>query len=281
MIPILVTGAQGYLGRHVMAAALSHGLPVIGVGRGDGVERRCDLTDAAAVAELMAETRAETIIHCAAEVPTSREAYSDGALGERNLSMVHNLLAAGPGRFVFISSMTVYPSDLGRPARVADACVTTNGYAASKLRSEGELASADGITGIVLRLPGLFGSRAGGVLYAAARALTTGAELRLDPVLPHWAAIHVEDAAEMIIRAATMADPQGAVVNIGYPGPISIPRAIRRLAQLAGIEPPDLPAAPVFEFELSEQNRLLGPPPGHLDDRLAQLLEEVRMEVAA
>ena len=76
---ILVTGANGQLGHDVVVELLKRNTPVIGCDIGEGLENplgefpgegipylRLDVTDEAAIAEAIRETKPDAVIHCAA-----------------------------------------------------------------------------------------------------------------------------------------------------------------------------------------------------------------------
>jgi nucleoside-diphosphate-sugar epimerase len=67
---VLLTGASGYLGGHVARQALAGGVELHELGRRPGTDgasfHHADLTDATAVARIVAEVRPGAVIHCAA-----------------------------------------------------------------------------------------------------------------------------------------------------------------------------------------------------------------------
>ncbi len=273
--PIVLTGAGGYLGRHVLA--LLDGRPLkVHAGRADG-----DLTDAAVVRRLVPE--GAVILHTAAPRPRAAADYADEAAATDGLTMVERLLERRPARFVFTSSMTVYRDPPARPVREADADPPGSGYAGSKRRAE-LLVAAAGVPGWTLRLPGLFGGdRRDGLIAALARAYLSGEAPELDANPPLWAAMDVEDAAAACVAALDTEPPAGAatVVNVGYPGPFSIPDAATRLARICGAPVPEGPSgAPVFEMDLTAYRRWFGPPPDRFEAHLGALVARMREPAA-
>lgn len=276
---ILVTGASGYLGGHILSILRGKGLDALGVGRSEKCDIFCDLRDPDATKTLIAQNQDCRIIHCAAAVPKSRSDYLDEVAASDNLEMVRNLSDASPRYLVFISSMTVYPDGIFL-AREEDAALIGKGYAASKFQAERVLLDCKDITVTILRIPGLFGlPRRGGVLFNSALALARGETPVLDKSLPQWAAMHVEDAAEISIRAALSSPRHSTVVNAGYPDRMAISDAVKQLAALFGRELPLLPPPKWFAFDLTRLHALLGPVSGKFTDRQNDLVAWARKEV--
>ena len=275
----LVTGAGGYLGGRVLAMLRNRNRNALGVDKSESCDLVCDLCDHDATTSMLAQHPDSTVIHCAAAVPKSRSGYLDEAAANESLNMVRQLARAGPRRVIFISSMTVYP-DGTLLAQEHDAASTGKGYAASKLEAERVFLERRDVSTTILRLPGLFGlPRRGGVLFNSALTLARGEVPALDAELPQWAAMHVDDAAELCVRAATMPAIASMVMNAGYPERMSISAAVGRLAGLFG-RTLHLPAPKWFEFDLSRLHAELGSVVGRFADRLNDLAEWAQKDVA-
>ena len=267
--PVLVTGAGGYLGSHVIAA-LSGGAQ--GISRAD-----CDLCDAAAVAGLIPDWSERSVIHLAAQVPETETDYADDKAGQANLSMVEALLAQRPRHLIFASSMTVYRAEDPMPVREDDTGPPARGYAGSKRRAEMLALDTPETRVTVLRLPGLFGApRLAGLLWNVALALARGDAPRLPdrPVL--WAALHVEDAARAFVAAAQSMPDRSRIVNAGYPGTFSTTLAVNALAALFGRGALTEAEAPEFAMDLTRMKTHLGLPERRFEDRLRDLAEAAK-----
>lgn len=277
--PILVTGSSGFLGGRVLSGLRHEGVTALGVGRSASCDVPCDLRSLSETQALIEQFSGSAVIHCAAATPRASADYRCETPAAESLSMVRNLANVAQGHIVFTSSMTVYP-DGTAVAREQDAVVAGSGYAAAKLEAERVLLNrVKGIT-TILRLPGLFGPpRRAGVLFNAAQALAMAKVPTLDPLLPQWAAMHVDDAADACIRAVLRANPSSVVMNVGYAERMAISEAVKQLAQLFGREL-ELPAPRWFAFDLSVLHSTLGPVPNVFSERLRELAAWVKDEVA-
>ncbi len=168
---VLVTGASGFLGAHIMTRLAAAGTPALGVGRdakrcaglgADGHEvLRLDLSipfDSAAEHALGA---VDTIIHCAAlSAPFGRLADFEAANVTATRNLVDFARRQSVRRFVHISSPTVsfaYRDQLGI-REDTDLPPPVNHYARTKRQGEEIVLAAPETGPVVLRPRGIYGT---------------------------------------------------------------------------------------------------------------------------
>ena len=276
---VLVTGAGGYLGGHVVRALRERGRTVVALGRaaGPGVDAVADMTAPDAVRDAVERASPRWVVHAAARVPRTLDAYGDQAAAAESAGMVRHLCgalaaAAPTAGLILVSSMTVYGPRAPVPVGEDAATEPGTAYARGKLEAE-RIATASGVRGFAVRVPGLYGApREGGLVANLAAAMRAGAPPRLPDAPLQWAAMDVADAADAIAGLAD-AGPTGFVpVNVGYAGPASIDRMVRLMADAAGRVTTYAVRHPTFEYDLARWHALTGTQPKPFARAMAELV---------
>ncbi len=257
---VLLTGASGFLGGHVARQAMAAGVQLHELGRragGHGAQfHAADLTDAAAVAQVVAMVRPNAVIHCAAP-GVSYGAMEFTAMLEIAAGGTQALYAAcaalgEPPAVVHIGSGFEYAASDAPVCEDAPTIPSASLYGAAKAASS--TVAQDHATSLrimLLRPFHIYGAgeaaqRLGPMLIAKARAgervALTGGEQQRD-------FLHVDDCARCIwvaLATAGRANAGGArdcgvtVLNCGSGTAITLRHFIALLAmelRRAGLEP--------------------------------------------
>jgi len=232
---VLVTGAAGFIGAHIVRAALDRGAEVHAVvrpaswlGRIEEVLprislHRADMNDAAALKAAVAAARPEIVFNSAMVAGHPSEGSEREAMLRVSFLGTMNLLeaswAGGAERFIQLGSSLEYgPS--AEPLREQDPPEPPSFRGAAKAAATllcRQFARERSWSLAVLRLFSVYGpwEKATRFIPSAIRAALTGAELPLTPPGIRRDFIFVEDAVEGCLLAAGAEIPPGEVINVG------------------------------------------------------------------
>lgn len=194
---VLVTGANGFVGRALVAQLLHCGRRVTAVLRGPvhASARECtsplrtvQVGELAPVTDWrLALDGVDAVVHCAARVHVMRETAADPMAAFRRvnvdgtLQLAKQAEAAGVRRFVFISSIGVNGAEtFGAPFTPDDVPAPHSAYAQSKHEAElglQALARESGLEVVIIRPPLVLGPGAPGNFDRLMRALHRGMPL--------------------------------------------------------------------------------------------------------
>lgn len=219
---VLVTGAAGFLGSHVIDALLARGeRPRALVRPGDRVSLatesgivvcRADIGDRAAVAAAM--DGVGRILHCAARTGPWGPQQVYRQTNVRGLeTLVRAALSAGVTRIVHVSSITVHGNDV-RGAADEDAPLREepNPYSRSKVAGERlleRMIAREGAPVTIVRPGWIYGPRDTASFARFARMIEQGRMITIGSGKNHLPLIYVRDAAEGILLASEAGPAEG------------------------------------------------------------------------
>ena len=264
---LLGTGGTGFIGTHVVARLVAAGRPVVRGGPPPGLGLPpapedggpsavpVDVTDAAALADVVATAGVDSIVHLAAPAIADLGAGT-GLLGPSAavLAVLEAARRTGVGRVTVASSLEVYAGLRTGPCREDDPLpvASPTALAAAKKSAEvlGDVAArAAGIDLVSLRLGFVYGpgyrsmlNLPSQVAHAAARGRPLGEQApgRLGTALD---LVHVADCAAAVVAVATAASRPHRVYNVGT-GRLTTPAEV---AAAAGLALPPAPAGTAVE----------------------------------
>lgn len=251
---ILVTGGAGFLGARVCERLTAAGAAELVVPR----RREVDLTDSAAVEDLVAGTRPDMVVHLAAEVGgIGANRANPGRFFYANMAMGLHLIEAARrhrvSKFVQVGTVCAYPKFTPVPFREDS---LWDGYpeetnAPYGIAKKSLLVMLQGyreqygLNGVFLLPVNLYGPRdnfdleTSHVIPALIRKFAEAAE-RGDATVEVWGTgsasrefLHVDDAARAVVLAAQHYDAQEPV-NVGAGHEITIRDLVTLVAELTG-----------------------------------------------
>jgi UDP-glucose 4-epimerase len=228
---VLVTGATGFIGRHLVAQLARHGVEVEPVGL-----QNADLCERGQTRRLLDATRPEVVINLAR--PTHAADQADGHA--RHAQIAGNVLAtareAGVRRLIHLGSSTEYGPAQSPVDEDAELRPTTP-YGEAKARASAIVLDADreGFRTVVLRPFSVYGpgDLRRHLVPAAIDAAISGAALPLTPpgVERDW--IYVGDVAEACALAIA-GGADGQAVNLATGETVPNERVVERVAEATG-----------------------------------------------
>lgn len=288
MTNVLVTGAAGFIGSHVVDHCLGLGFDVVAVDDLSGgfrenvpagaTFRQGSVTDVAFVKSLFTEARFEYVYHLAAYAAEGlshfirRYNYQTNLVGSVNL--INESVLGDVGCFVFTSSIAVYGAN---QTPMAEDLVPRpeDPYGISKYAVELDLEAAHrmfGLPYVVFRPHNVYGERQNiADRYRNVIGIFMNQVMRGEPMtifgdgLQTRAFSHVDDVAPVIARAPLVVAARQQIFNVGADKPYSVLELAEEVASAFGVAPSiaHLPARNevVHAFASHEKARSVFSPP--------------------
>jgi UDP-4-keto-D-QuiNAc 4-reductase len=248
MTRVLVTGANGFIGRAVCETLAARGLELRAAVRspaalpgevrtvgdiGPGTDWRRALAHVDAVVHLAARVH---VLHDAAADPLGQYRAVNVA---GTVRLAHECVAARVPRLVFLSSIKVNGERTGDwpPFTEADSPAPEDPYGVSKLEAEAELraiAADSGLEVAVVRPCLVYGPGVRGNLARLLRALERGVPLPLGSVRNRRSLMGLANLCDLLVRCATDPRAAGETFLASDGTDLSTPQLIRWLADGVG-----------------------------------------------
>jgi nucleoside-diphosphate-sugar epimerase len=266
-VRILVTGAAGFIGRHLCRRLAEHGHTVLGVTRGDtppieGVELRVtgDIGPHTDWSEHVAGV--EVIVHLANRAHRATVDRAAALEPAAAAALVSAAARAGVRRFLHMSSIRAMGEATapGRPFRGDDPPRPRDPYGRGKLATEeavSRTARDQGLEHVVLRPPLVYGPGVGANFRALVRLVASGLPLPFAGIDNRRSLIFIDNLVDLAARAC-VEPAAGHVLLARDAAELATPELLRALAEGLG-RPARLYAAPDAVFRVARVLPAIGP----------------------
>ena len=212
---ILVTGANGFVGKPLCVELLRQGHIVRGVTR--SATRQAENIEAVSVCTIDGETDwthalpgVDIVIHLAARVHVMKDTASDALAAfrrvnvEGTLNLARQSVAAGVQRFIFISSIKVNGEGtlLGHPYTAEDQPAPIDPYGISKREAEDalrQLASETDMEVVIIRPPLVYGPGVKANFLSMMHWLDKGVPLPLGAIYNQRSLVALDNLIDLIV----------------------------------------------------------------------------------
>lgn len=243
---VLVTGAAGFVGRHVAPALMREGWIVRrAVRKPSGADDEIVIKSLGPTTDWQAAlVNVDAVVHLAARVHHRHEEravalYRDVNI-EGTLQLARSAKRAGVRHFIFLSTVLVHGrSNDGRaPFSEGDVLTPRGLYGMSKAAAEAglnALAQSGDMRFTVIRPPLIYGSGARGNFALLVKAVKSGLPLPLAAIDNHRAFLSVENLTSFISRRLSVSTGNFDIFLVADQEQVSTPEFIERLAKAAGV----------------------------------------------
>lgn len=244
---LLVTGANGFVGRALASQLGDRGRAVVGAVRNDSRDLPAGTTRVV-VGDLMPDTdwRAalggiDVVVHLAARVHVMHDSVADPLAEFRRVnveatrSLARQSAAAGVARFVFLSSVKV--NGESGSYRESDAPAPGDAYGVSKREAElalTEIAAQTGMSVVIIRPPLVYGPDVKANFRALMRAVARGVPLPFGAVDNRRSLVALDNLVDFIIRCTEHPAAVNETFLVSDGEDLSTADLIRRLARAMG-----------------------------------------------
>ena len=247
---MLVTGANGFVGRALCAEAVSRGMAVRGITRAsdylpisvekfavDSIDGNTDWQDV-----LMG---CEVVVHLAARVHVVAYTSANPLEAFRRvnvqgtLNLARQAAAAGVRRFVFVSSIKVNgeATQPGCPFTADDAPAPLDAYGVSKMEAEQglrEIARQTGMEVVIIRPPLVYGPGVKANFAAMIRWLQRGVPLPLGAIHNQRSLVALDNLVDLMVTCLTHPAATNQTFLVSDGEDVSTTELLRRMGQALG-----------------------------------------------
>lgn len=254
--PILVTGANGFVGRTLCRTLRGRGIPVV------AAVRRAGRADETPVGELTGATDwhaalvgCASVIHLAARVHVMNDGATDPLQAyrlvnvEATLQLARQAVEAGVKRFVFVSSVKVNgESTTGRaPYRASDVPQPCDPYGQSKMEAEAALFALgreSGLEIVVVRPPLVYGPGVKANFLSLIKLVQRNIPLPFGRAGGYRSMVALDNLVDLLITCATHPQASGQVFLVSDGHDLTVADLVRMIGRAMAKNVPLLPVPP-------------------------------------
>jgi UDP-glucose 4-epimerase len=290
-VEIVVTGAGGFSGSHLVATLLARGHKVTAVvGRSRGrLDPALDCNPSLTVVAgdlagtLPLPARIEAIVHAAARSPAP--GVQDADMARDNVTATTRLIGyareAGATTFIYLSSLSIYGDIAGPVVDETTPIVNPNVYGLTKYAGETMLREAP-LRSLSIRLPGVIGR--GSVRNWLTDVLNTAKYGRTitiyNPDNKFNNAVHINDLCGFVTNLVECTEWSGHdAVSVGAAGTTTVRRAVETIIQTLGSHSPiEVKEAckPGFTISIERAGTIYGYAPMEIESMIRRFAMENR-----
>ena len=234
MKSVLVTGADGFLGHHILRDLTGHGFDVLPKRRTDGDVTRSTTWDKFPASDFLVHLAGLTFVPASWENPTE-------FVQSNSVSTSHALdfCRKNKTKMIFLSTY-LYSSKLSTPIKETDEIDPANPYALSKFLGEqlcSFYAKQFGVEVIILRPFNVFGSGQNSrfLIPSIISQATKSDEISVLDIRPARDYVFIEDLVDAVHKSIT-ADLRFGIINVGTGVASTVEQLIFSLADVIGRE---------------------------------------------
>lgn len=271
--PVAVTGANGFVGRHVLRHLQDRGHATRALVRSepDGlageVMRIGDMRSEVDWGRVLAGCG--TVVHLAARVHVMKDLEADPLTSFRQINVSGTVaiaraaVASGVRRFIYMSSIKVNGegTKAGKPFTAASAPAPVDPYGVSKLEAELALASIARETGLevaIVRPPLVYGPGVGGNMLRLMRLIMRGVPLPLRLVDNRRSLVGVTNLASLVEHAIRHPGAVGATLMASDGVDLSTAELCREIGLALGRSARLLPIPPLLLLGVAKISGMQG-----------------------
>jgi len=266
---VLVTGAAGFIGRHLCRSLVAKGVAVRGMTRSAGgvdipnVESAIarDILDRDGIRSALQGM--ETVVHLAARVHANEDRSVDPAVECQRINvdgtelLLEEAVAAGVKKFVFISSVKAVAGSSDKLLTHETPPQPVDAYGESKL--EGErlvrfVATRQAMHAPILRLPNVYGPEMKANMGMLFKAVQKGIPLPFGSIQNRRSFAYVGNAVEAVERLIVSPAAAAATVYVSDEKDLSTPQLVKHIAQAMGRAPRLVPV-PMLALRLGVKTK--------------------------